>query len=767
MLVDFTLPEGFRGLRREPFSDAHGSPAGFGRRTVIFGRNGTGKSTLSEALRSGAVGLVQVRCRSEQDGRVVSGPLPGRGLDAVHVFNRFYVDASLRSFLDGDGSSEGIVKLGEASVSLEDELLSLRASLARFRRGGQRLARFYSSVSAQRSAAVESVKVLVIERLQTADGAIYNPTRFNITRAERLLTAPAVEQLDTNALESLLLTARTLTLPPLAPQAPPELDLARIAGAVGELMRREVRSVVIEALRDSPKEAAWVEVGMDLHEVGSACRFCQVGVVSQETLDTYARHFDQTLKELRKDLTRASARLVELDGELETWLLKLPTVENLLPHLREDFTTVLGAVVSDATAIKVWMALAKDLIDTRLADPYGAMEVIPEWLADAPSWEPASLVEVLARHNDAIASQQARQVAACKAVEQQCAIPYRDAYEASRESMRVADAIRPRIAGKCGDLESRIAVLEASRADTQVMAQLLNADLQQLFGHVHLSVTVDDSHTGYRVLRGGNLATTLSEGERNAIALVYFLRTLEAEGVTLVDDLVVIDDPVTSLDREAMFAAHALISERTKTARQLVVLTHDFEFLRLAVNQFTSQLRKAEEEAQSDRPPAVPRVAFLEMRAHAESDGERLSFVRPISTRVIRSQSEYHYLFWRVGQAVESQADPEAPLLGNAGRRLLEGFVGFKAPSATDFAGKVNRAAAEGRVASELSERVRRFANGMSHRMEASPTTPMQFLAVEEELRSIMLFIKACDESHFRDMCSATGLVELADLAVA
>jgi len=52
------------------------------------------------------------------------------------------------------------------------------------------------------------------------------------------------------------------------------------------------------------------------------------------------------------------------------------------------------------------------------------------------------------------------------------------------------------------------------------------------------------------VTRNGAVASDLSEGERNAIAFSFYLSSLDAGNVDHKSTLIVIDDPVTSLDQK-------------------------------------------------------------------------------------------------------------------------------------------------------------------------------------------------------------------------
>ena len=66
----------------------------------------------------------------------------------------------------------------------------------------------------------------------------------------------------------------------------------------------------------------------------------------------------------------------------------------------------------------------------------------------------------------------------------------------------------------------------------------------------------------YEVIReDGSVAENLSEGERNFIAFLYFYHQVRGSmtGEELKEKIVVIDDPVSSMDSTALFLVSALL----------------------------------------------------------------------------------------------------------------------------------------------------------------------------------------------------------------
>ena len=86
--------------------------------------------------------------------------------------------------------------------------------------------------------------------------------------------------------------------------------------------------------------------------------------------------------------------------------------------------------------------------------------------------------------------------------------------------------------------------------------------------------------------------TALSSGDRSALALAFFLATLQYDP-DIADKVVVFDDPFTSLDRFRRTCTQQLIQKLAREANQVIVLSHDPYFLSLLWNECPNRDVKA------------------------------------------------------------------------------------------------------------------------------------------------------------------------------
>ncbi|MDE2226219.1 MAG: AAA family ATPase [Xanthomonadaceae bacterium] len=92
------------------------------------------------------------------------------------------------------------------------------------------------------------------------------------------------------------------------------------------------------------------------------------------------------------------------------------------------------------------------------------------------------------------------------------------------------------------------------------------------------NVLINDIAVGLTAAEGPSFRTALSAGDRNTLALAFFFATLE-RGPGLANKIVVIDDPMTSLDEHRTLHTVQEIHRLVGTAEQVIVLSHSKPFI--------------------------------------------------------------------------------------------------------------------------------------------------------------------------------------------
>jgi wobble nucleotide-excising tRNase len=348
--------------------------------------------------------------------------------------------------------------------------------------------------------------------------------------------------------------------------------------------------------------------------------------------------------------------------------------------------------------------------------------------------------EVIGKHNHACDDFEARAGEAREGLEADSVAGVLDDFGGLVAAVQASDSLVGKADAESKRLNTDIARLEREVVEHRQPAEELNEDLRAYLGHDELHMEVKD--TGYSITRNGAAAQALSEGETTAIALLYFLKSLRDRRFDLTKGVVVLDDPVSSLDANALYLAFGLIRARTQHAAQLFILTHNFTFFRQVRNWF-DHLKGQDKKGR--------RFYMLDC---VRDGNQRSSAIRPLDPLLEKYESEYHYLFARVYReagAASPAVLEESYILPNVARRLLEAFLAFRQP-------QVARHLWEKMMTVSFDEakklRILRFLDTHSHgeTIGEPEHDPSLLSEARSVLKDLLEFIKEQDPAHYAAM---------------
>ena len=139
-------------------------------------------------------------------------------------------------------------------------------------------------------------------------------------------------------------------------------------------------------------------------------------------------------------------------------------------------------------------------------------------------------------------------------------------------------------------LEAEIEIKESSLTSVRPTVDAINHLLKE-FGYNGFLLEVNEEKTGtYKIVRpsGEDASKTLSEGEHNFISFLYFYHLCfgsQKKTGLLSKKILVIDDPVSSMDSNVLFIVSTLVKnviknckENEKGINQVIILTHNVYF---------------------------------------------------------------------------------------------------------------------------------------------------------------------------------------------
>ncbi len=139
-------------------------------------------------------------------------------------------------------------------------------------------------------------------------------------------------------------------------------------------------------------------------------------------------------------------------------------------------------------------------------------------------------------------------------------------------------------------LKDQLLVVEKDLIDYKAPIYEYNQNLRRILGRADITIDYLEDKNSYILKRHDKTVEwkSFSEGEKTVLAITHFILSLKDEknNRKIQDCIVVIDDPICSLDTNSIFAIYAFLKRELKDTKQLIILTHHFYFLKITQNWF-------------------------------------------------------------------------------------------------------------------------------------------------------------------------------------
>jgi wobble nucleotide-excising tRNase len=752
----------------------------FARFNVIYGWNGAGKTTLSNLFlhlqKKQPMFEGEIEFRFGQN-NISGADLGSSILPSVKVFNRAFVRAAL--FETAGQQFSPIYYLGEENVETQKQIEELKSQCDK----AQKQLAITASNKQRAENALDNFSIaqakIIREALNSSGQNPYNnyDKRGFINKASKLTpTNYTANILDTQKkikLREKLVGKPKDRIASLEAEYPNLISLTDIARSV---LSRSIVSNTIERLAANPTLAAWVQQGLELHQAknnSDSCEFCGQPIPANR-IRHLESHFNDEFKEFQNELADSIEKID--NAKLQLNLVRPPESTLFYEHLVDDLKKEITTIGQHRWYVDSYLDALKKALVVKKESPFQAVDLLQYVGYEADPAEPKgfwgatfSILVNGVSNFAAIKGQQAvQQINAIIDEHNSLTDNFQKEIESARTALEnsyvaetyqefvtknsaVANAESERLIAErfVKTCQSKIVELEREVVQHRRPAEQLNAEIRAYLGRDELTFAIHEN--GYTITRHGKPAGNLSEGEKTAIAFLYFLKSLQDKSFDISNGVVVIDDPVSSLDANSLYSAFGYMKERTKDVGQLFVLTHNFAFFRQVKNWF-NHLPGQKKKDLADRPA---RYYMLQAAIH---DGNRTATLAKLDPMLHEHESEYHYLFKRVRdeslKANQNGAIEECYGMPNVARRLLEGFLAFRHPNKpSDLQQQLNQVDFD----HAKKSRILRFLHTYSHHGHiADPEHDLSILSeTPKVLANVLELIEAVDKGHYDGMVAA------------
>ena len=679
---------------------------------IFFGRNYSGKTTLSRIFRA-----LELKCGLEKyekgsfklelsDGNTIDEKSIANFTKSVRVFNEDFVKDNLLFIGNPEEGVTPFAVLGE-NAQIESEIQELKGLLGSAEEENE------TGLYLERKNAVKDYqdaekeikkekewldKKLSFKALDKGAGIKYQSHFFgdqNYTVGKLKDELKKVNQDYQLADEQIVelkasLKEETKQIPHISEHSLSSFD--NINQRIKAIVEQKIMSSgKIEELVRNAIANKWVEEGCKLHEGKKTCLFCG-GEITNNRWAELERHYDEATRILKDKAEKAVDWLeehIQITKDLykispekyyQHFKVEVEDINKDMDKVREKLFTALNGILqqvkeklADIHSTPSYIEYAFDLselnaIYSRIENLEKSTTEYGAKLKQEQSKAQAKLrLSEVARFKEDIGYEEKVKFILDKEAELE---------KKERAKREKEEAVRSK--------EEEIKAKERLRQNEEEGARRVNAILQNYFGHrfIELRAIKKKNEEGvyFDVFRGDKKAYNLSEGERNLVAFAYFVAKLEDVDTASEKPMIWIDDPISSLDANHVFFIFSLIDQQIVVKHQwiqLFISTHNLDFLRYLKRLHIKGLTIPYLDKKGDikqRDIQMQRF-LLERQGNSSSISVMPKYMKEHVT-------EFNYLFHQIYKCSQASTDNYELFynFGNNARKFLEAYLYYKYP---------------------------------------------------------------------------------------
>lgn len=702
-------------------TDKNGQPLKFEKINILYGRNYSGKTTLSRIFRSLETGQLpenyddpQYELNDENGNKIDQNNLADFS-SPVRVFNEDFIKSNLKFLIDPTGEIAPFAILGNTNGTLVDEIKELTKEIGSSEEPKTGLHKAVDDAnnaldSANRalSEAESDLKSKLSKKATDKSiGIKYKSDRFGDVNYTIAKIRSDIETIYQNEY-----------------QGPSTADIANCEAILRDTVHEPITNIRFQHQYSTYKDKAvsllekeigtsnkiqrlihdtalnlWVKRGVEIADNASICPFCGNPITDEFWSELHA-HFDEEsrklendigglIEQIRKEINKGAINDASIKLQLYSeYIGKYEVAKKSLDEKLSEYYNALQELI--------------DQLEKRLANISHPVEFLSDKNCDNDIEEALNRLNLVLNENNSYAGElknkqtSAKTVLRLKEVEDFCnTIDYRAVSEKIEKLKSIRDAAESKLNDVKDDLSNKQEALDGKKRllnDEELGAKHVNEYLNDFFGHHFVTLEAhkdndDAKQIKFCIMRNGKPAYNLSEGECSLISFCYFMAKLDDVATSGQKPIIWIDDPISSLDSNHIYFIFSLIvSKIAKTGcfSQLFISTHNLDFLKYLNRLKSYHLDK------NGKQVADSKAYFLIERIGNHSS------IQALPQYLKSNATEYNYLFsqiYKVSQCVAVTDDNYDILysFGNSARKFLEMYLYFKYPTDEELLPKLKR----------------------------------------------------------------------------
>ena len=686
---------------------------------ILFGWNGSGKTTFSKVLHNLENGVLEKSCtfKIKTDiGQISESANQSLVKNNIRVFSGGHIEEVLK----GSATIPYIFFAGKEAVSYDAEEQKLKDKRLEYSK--IKLPTKHDDIASATAVVIKEVGgINSIKKQLVGAGtyAGYSKTDFEkrIADISKQITDGKIKSHtelirgDINTLKSQLMNSERVAKNDAEISAGAKWLVDNIDSINRVLSSQpvQVHSKRIDDLNES--QTGWIKQGVDLHynqeNTLTKCLFCDSDISNTEEL---LKHFSE---EIVKAINSIDTYLKSIEG----YTTSFAKLDSLSDSQQANVNIIRGQLDTLSVILKekrVSVSTAKDQQTLDVSELENITNIKPT--------EATSTAYAIGTHF----------------VAQQY-----ETYISEKEKFDNAVKEQATTALEISTLDTQVKELKQKVRNTHEPAKALSRLFKVVFPYRTIEITDADDGKGYALKRDGMNCpfSSLSEGERNFIALAYFIYSINDTQNKLPDDgVVIIDDPVSSLDKQSIFQIFSIIVNEIKSypKRQYFILTHNLDFFGHLKEHYRKKISEDK----------------IQLYSFEATTGGCV--IKPMHTLLKDHRSDYYYVFSVLYLHKDSCDLANAHLVVNLLRRWLETFLEFKFSTSGDFKSTLEVAYSEARKITEFSadsNEMYRFVNHGSHGFPDMESTDESILtSAHIRIQEALELVNIIDPMHSKKL---------------
>lgn len=756
---------------------------------ILYGRNYSGKTTLSRIIRALETKEISPRYIDPEfeillnDNSTINQSNFHENILNVRCFNEDFIKDNLSFIINPDSEIKPFAILGENS-EIEAQIEAIKNELGDYNEDSKTLkykeladlSELVSELNTELIALKRSLDIQLtnkgtvnvdsIKQQHFKFGDInYNKTKLQQEINEVLL--PTFTSIDANK--------ETTNLEQIN-----EVEKINVSHSVNftnayERELSEIKIALEQPLLDNNKIAEllanssineWVKKGYDLHseDRNCTCKFCG-NLISESRWKELDNHFDEESKKLEDTLNVFKEKIAREIDALSN--IKLVNKDLFYISFHNEFNECSELFNSQILNYKADLEFLLSKIDERLLSIHSPITYDYTTTFSQTGFSATiELYDDIKNRNNTYSSELSGKISEAKKELRLLevkrfvdTIQYSSQLQiiTSKETEFTSNETERKVVDDYIKLKEK-EIIELSRQlnNEEDGAKKVNEYLQNYFGHQNLELQAieeeidSDKKIRFNIVRNGDIAYHLSEGECSIISFCYFMAKLDDIHTAGQKPIILIDDPISSLDSNHIFYIYSLINAELfikERFEQIFISTHNLDFLKYLKR--LKLTRNQHEYFILNRYQYYTEIALMP------------NYLKNYIT-------EFNFLFEQIYKCAKAEiiTDENHHMFynfGNNSRKFLEALLFYKYPSKIDNqtqnanSKRLLKYFGEDQQAATLTDRVN---NELSHLEEIFDRgmNPIEIPEIKKVAQFILDKMKYNDEEQFNALLESIGI---------